>query len=77
MATADGTIKVSSELVSVRKGTVLWSNMDSFAYSNAGDVLQSQSEIALKVGSTLGQPDGVIQQASKALIAESKRRLVC
>lgn len=72
VATADGTIKVSSELVSVRKGTVLWSNMDSFAYSNAGDVLQSQSEIALKVGSTLGQPDGVIQQASKALIAESK-----
>lgn len=72
VASADGVIKVSSELVSVRKGTVLWSNIDSFAYSNLGDVLQSQSEIALKVGATLGQPDGVIQQASKALLAESK-----
>lgn len=72
VANIQGTVKVSSELVSVRNGTVLWSNIDSFAYSDIGDVLQSQSEIALKAGATLGQPDGVIQQASKALIAESK-----
>lgn len=72
VATGNGNIKVSSELISVRNGVVLWSNRENFDYADIGDVLQSQSDIALKVGSVLGQPDGVIQQASKALILESE-----
>jgi adenylate cyclase len=71
VTTGSGTIKVSSELTSVRKGVVLWSDRSNFAYDDIGDVLNSQSDIALSVGAVLGQPDGVIQQASKALVAES------
>ena len=72
VATGNGYIKVSSELTSVRTGIVVWSNRTRFPYASAGDVVQSQSDIALRVASVLGQPDGVIQQASKALVAESK-----
>jgi TolB-like protein len=71
VTTGNGTIKVSSELTSVRKGVVLWSDRSNFSYDDIGDVLNSQSDIALSVGALLGQPDGVIQQASKALVAES------
>jgi adenylate cyclase len=70
--TGGGVIKVSSELTAVRTGLVVWSDTTEHRYTNAGDVLRSQTEIAARVGTVLGQPEGVIQQASKALVAESR-----
>lgn len=72
VTTGGGIIKVASELSSVKTGLVVWSDTTEHNYQNVGDVLQSQSAIATRVGSVLGQPEGVIQQASKALIAESR-----
>lgn len=65
-------IRVSSILKRSSTGQVLWSSVSTIEMTEAEDLFQEEARIALRVASELGQSYGVIQQATKAAIAEGR-----
>lgn len=65
-------IRVSSILKRSSTGEILWSSVSTIEMTEAEDLFQEETRIALRVASEHGQSYGVIQQATKAAIAEGR-----
>lgn len=65
-------IKVTSILTRSATDEVIWSSTSTEEMSDTSDLLEEESRIALRVASELGQSYGVIQQSTKAAIAEGR-----
>lgn len=65
IAASGDKLRVSSSLVRLRDGVIIWSQVTDPIAVEPGDLLKVQSEIALSVASELGQTYGVINEAMR------------